>query len=139
VAQGTQFTCFTGTNIRAVLVQNTDADAWLTGPRSKPDGTKVQILILYWYKSTNTDADAWLKGPRSKPDSTKVQIRMLYWYKSTNTDADAWLKGPRSKPAKPDKNQDASPLLGAHFTCFTGTKLQILLLSQRSTKMRLLY
>ncbi len=107
VAQGTQFTCFTGTNVRAVLVQN-------------------------------TDADAWLKGPRSMPDSRGKKILMLYWYKRTNTDADAWLKGPRSKPAKPAKNQDASALIGTHFTCFTGTKVQILLQIQRSTKMRLL-
>jgi hypothetical protein len=46
---------------------------------------------------------------------------LLYKYKSTDTDAEGGASGPRG-PERCIKTGDN----GTHFTCFTGTKVQIL-------------
>ena len=64
----------------------------------------------------------------------RYAVYLLYWYKSTNTDTRG---APDSRPLSPTKASARSRARlawrdggrpGTHFTCFTGTKVQILTL-----------
>jgi ferric iron reductase protein FhuF len=49
----TRFTCFTGTQVLALLVQILTQ----TGEREATALWRYSVYLLYWYKSTNTDAE----------------------------------------------------------------------------------
>ena len=60
--------------------------------------------------------------PGKKKKEKKSEVYLLYQCKSTNSDADARLAGGASHTLHVRRNKD----LGAEFTCFTSTKVQIL-------------
>ena len=79
---------------------------------------RCSIYLLYWYKSTDTGTQkrrcaglAWCC--QSEEKKLREAFYLLYSYKSINTDV---------------KRRCAAARLacGAQFTCFTGTKVQIL-------------
>jgi hypothetical protein len=72
-------------------------------------GTKVQILTL------------------REHSAAVEQVRSVYlrcWYNSTNTDAVEQFKDQRSTETAAVESEMAA--LGSQFTCFSGTKVQIL-------------
>jgi hypothetical protein len=77
-------------------------------------GTKVQILTL---RTANSATIAGLRGDaaHNAAASNRYSVYLLCWYKSTHTDA----CGGTRRTMLP-------PVTGTQFTCFTGTKVQIL-------------
>ena len=74
--QGTQFTCFTGTNVQ-ILTQSTrhslsgDSGVRTSTPAGRVRGlssdgkARYSVYLIYWYKSTNTDVAAMIERTSS--------------------------------------------------------------------------
>jgi len=83
------------------------------------------------------DVDALALGLHTASPDRRCSLYSVYWYTSTNTDAArrslmgvAWL--PKPDDLDFEGNPLAVALLGSQFTCFTGTKVQILTLRHAS-------
>jgi hypothetical protein len=101
-----EFTCFTGTKVQILTSEEEICTRFTCFT-----GTPVQILTYYG------------GGAASARGSTGdlYSVYLLYWYKSTNPDTEEeqlLLEDPKE--------------ICTQFTCFTGTKVQILTLKRNS-------
>jgi hypothetical protein len=90
---------------------------------------RYSVYLLYWYKSTDTDARcSCMKSTGARGSHPMARrgtpIYLLYWYKSTNTDA--LLPAATHPTSSPPQAKRPACTAGTQFTCFTGTKVQIL-------------
>jgi hypothetical protein len=136
----TQFTCFTSTKVQIltpeelqgqhlVLIAASSSRLHLLTFQRCADGT-VSLDV----RGAVEDVDALALGLHTASPERRCSVYSLYWpKKSTNTDAArrsimgvAWL--PKPDDLDFEGNPLAVALLGSQFTCFSGTKVQILTL-----------
>jgi hypothetical protein len=96
---GTQFTCFAGTKVPVLT-----------------HAYSLLVLCFFFFAAP--------RPPRAALCESKgTQFCLLYWCKSTNTDTAALCE---SKDPSCCRQEVVAPQSGTQFTCFTGTKAQIL-------------
>jgi hypothetical protein len=94
------------------------------------------VYLLYWYKRANTDTE---EGVLDLACMSQYSVCLLYWYKSANTDIEEggldlaisdsvfllyWYK--RANTDTEEGGLDVACMSQHSFTCFIGTKVQIL-------------
>ena len=90
---------------------------------------RIQFTCLYWYKRTNSDAAHLLRQGNSRTRAQLLsnnRLYVLYWHKSTNTDAAHLLRALHQIRETLGRARGSRATAG--FTCFIGTKVQILTL-----------